>query len=107
MKDQNGVCDYGDFSEIIKSQLGHITILIDLQTNPLIRSRLLSTPMIQALASMLDVCDVLSFKGARQLMNALLIIAENLAVSYKAMVILAQPILSFLVPVLFDKLTNS
>jgi len=86
---KSGVNDYGDFSDILKSQLYHVTILIDLQINPLIRSRLLSTPMIQAVAMMLDVCDVDSFKGARQFMNALLIIAENLSCNYKAMVILA------------------
>jgi len=63
--------------------------------------------MIQAVSSMLDVLDVNSFKGSRQFMNALLIIAENLSCNFKALVILAQPILTLLAPVLFDKLTNS
>lgn len=40
-------------------------------------------------------------------MNALLIIAENLSCNYKALSILAQPVLTLLVPVLFNKLTNS
>lgn len=40
-------------------------------------------------------------------MNALLIIAENLSCNFKALVILAEPILTLLVPVLFDKLTNT
>ena len=40
-------------------------------------------------------------------MNALLIISENLSSNYKALAILAQPVLSLLVPVLFNKLTNS
>ena len=44
--DKNGQNDYGDFSEITMSQMYHITILLDLQINPLIRSRLLSSPMI-------------------------------------------------------------
>ena len=107
MGDKGGINDYGDFAEILKSQLYHVNILIDLQINPLIRSRLLSTPMIQVVSSMLDICDVNSFYGARQFMNALLIIAENLSCNFKALVILAQPILTLLVPVLFDKLTNS
>jgi len=41
--------------------------------------------MIQALAAMLDVCDVNSFKGSRQFMNALLIMSENLSSNYKAL----------------------
>lgn len=63
--------------------------------------------MIQALAAMLDVCDVNSFKGSRQFMNALLIMSENLSSNYKVLQILVQPVLTLLVPVLFDKLTNS
>ena len=46
IRDSNGVNEYGDFSEIMTSQLFHITILLDLQINPLIRSRVLSTPML-------------------------------------------------------------
>ena len=87
--DKGGINEYGDFTEILKSQLYHVNILIDLQINPLIRSRLLSTPMIQVVSSMLDICDVNSFHGARQFMNALLIIAENLSCNFKALVILA------------------
>ena len=56
---------------------------------------------------MLDVCDVNSFKGSRQFMNALLIMSENLSSNYKVLQILVQPILTLLIPVLFDKLTNS
>lgn len=63
--------------------------------------------MIQALAAMLDVCDVNSFHGSRQFMNALLIMSENLISNYKVLQILVQPILTLLVPVLLDKLTNS
>ena len=107
IRDSNGVNEYGDFSEIMTSQLFHITILLDLQINPLVRSRVLSTPMMQALSSMLDICDVNSFSGAQRFMNALLIIAENLSCNYKALSILAQPVLTLLVPVLFNKLTNS
>jgi len=63
--------------------------------------------MLQSLAAMLDVCDIQSFQGAQRFMNALLIISENLSSNYKALAILAQPVLSLLVPVLFNKLTNS
>jgi len=63
--------------------------------------------MLQALSSMLDLCDINSFSGAQRFMNALLIIAENLSCNYKALTILAQPVLTLLVPVLFNKLTNS
>lgn len=56
--------EYGDFSELTKTQLYHITILLDLQLNPLIRSRLLSTPTVQAISGMLDVCDAKSFRGS-------------------------------------------
>jgi hypothetical protein len=56
---------------------------------------------------MLDVCDASSFKGANQFLNALLIMAENLSSNFKVLGILAQPILTLLVPVLIDKLTNS
>lgn len=48
----------------MNSQLFHVTILLDLQINPLIRARVLSTPMLQALSAMLDACDVNSFQGA-------------------------------------------
>lgn len=61
IKDNNGVNEYGDFQEIMTSQLFHVTILLDLQINPLIRARVLSTPMLQSLAGMLDVVDVNSF----------------------------------------------
>ena len=64
MVDKSGCNEYGDFSDLMYSQMYHTTILLDLNINPLIRSRLLSTPMIQALAAMLDMCDVNSFKGA-------------------------------------------
>ena len=103
-KDAN---EYGDFSELTKTQLYHITILLDLQINPLIRSRLLSTPTVQAISTMLDVCDVSSFKGAPQFVNALLIFAENLSLNPTILTILAEPILALLIPVLFNKLTNS
>lgn len=83
--EKNSNNDYGDFSEITTSQLYHVTILLDLQINPLVRSRLLSSPMIQALAAMLDVCDVNSFHGSRQFMNALLIMSENLISNYKVL----------------------
>ena len=46
IKDNNGVNEYGDFQEIMTSQLFHVTILLDLQINPLIRARVLSTPML-------------------------------------------------------------
>lgn len=45
--------------------------------------------MIQSLAAMLDVCDVNSFKGANQYLNALLIMAENLSSNFKVLTILA------------------
>ena len=99
--------EYGDFSELTKTQLYHITILLDLQINPLIRSRLLSTPTVQAISTMLDVCDVNSFKGAPQFVNSLLIFAENLSLNPTILAILAEPILALLIPVLFNKLTNS
>lgn len=105
--DRNGVNEYGDFSDLMTQQLFHITILLDLQINPLIRSRLLSTPMIQGLANIIDVCDVNSFHGAKQFLNALLILSETLSTNYKGLVILSQPILTMLVPVLFNKFTNS
>jgi len=41
-----GINEYGDFTEILMSPLFHATIFLDLTINPLIRSRLLSTPMI-------------------------------------------------------------
>jgi len=56
--------EYGDFSEIEASPLYQVTILLDMQINPLIRSRLLSSPMIQGLSTILDLIDVNSFKGA-------------------------------------------
>lgn len=54
---KNGKTDFGDFSEIVTSQLFHSTILLDLQINALIRSRVFSSPMIQSLAGLLDICD--------------------------------------------------
>ena len=91
----------------MQSQLYQVTVLLDLNINPLIRSRLLSTPMIQSLAAMLDICDASSFKGANQFLSALLIMAENLSSNFKVLCIMAQPILTLLCPVLIDKLTNS
>ena len=99
--------EYGDFSELTKTQLYHIRILLDLQLNPLIRSRLLSTPTVQAISAMLDVCDVNSFRGAPQFSNCLLIFAENLSLNPTILVILAEPILALLVPVLFHKVMHS
>ena len=107
LTDKTGTNEYGDFSDIMSSQLYQVTILLDLNINPLIRSRLLSTPMIQSLAAMLDICDASSFKGANQFLSALLIMAENLSSNFKVLCILAQPILTLLLPVLIDKLCNS
>lgn len=84
-----GICEFGNFSDILTSQLYHITILWDLDINPLIRSRLLSSPMIQCLSSMLDLTDSTSFKGSGSFLNALLIICENLSVNKRALTILA------------------
>jgi hypothetical protein len=69
----------------MKSQLYHITILWDLQINPLMRSRVLSTPMIQSLTSMLDMIDSESFVGADCFATALLTIFENLSLDYRAL----------------------
>lgn len=96
--------EYGNFSDITTSQLFHITILWDLEINPLIRSRVLSSPMIQSLTSMLDLTDSQSFQGSQSFLNALFIICENLSANKRAMTILAQPILSLLAPVLLHKL---
>lgn len=80
-----GMTEYGDFSEIVTSPLYHSTILLDLMINPLIRSRLLSTPTIQAVASMLDLCDIYSFPGAGAFINALLSFVESLSTNFKAL----------------------
>ena len=67
----------------------------------------MSTPMIQALSSMLDIADASSFPGAENFMNALLIICENLSLNYKALSILIEPVIKLLIPVLFNKLNNT
>jgi len=97
----------GEFKELATSQLYHITILLDLQINPLIRSRLLSTPSIQALAGMLDLVDAKSFPGSECFITALLMICETMACNYKVLQILVQPTMSLLLPVLFHKLQHS
>jgi hypothetical protein len=43
---KSGKTDYGDFSDIKTSQLFHSSILLELQINALIRSRVFSSPMI-------------------------------------------------------------
>lgn len=96
-----------ELQELVTSQLFNVSILLDMQINPLMRSRVLSSPMIQALASMLDVCDVNSFSGSQAFMQALLLICENISCNQKALTILSQPILTLLIPVLFHKLANS
>lgn len=85
----------------------NITILWDLQINPLIRTRVLSTPSIQSIASMLDLVDSSSFATADSFLKAILIICENLILNPRALSILVQPVVSLLVPVLFHKLSNS
>lgn len=45
--------------------------------------------MIQGLANIIDVCDVNSFHGAKQFLNALLILSETLSTNYKGLVILS------------------
>jgi len=40
-------------------------------------------------------------------MNALLSICEQISTQYKALQILVQPVVSVLLPVLFNKLTNT
>lgn len=88
------------------SPLYHITILLDLQINPLMRSRILNTPMLQSIASMLDLTDAKTFPGSDTFVLALLLICENLTCNYKTLQILIQPVLSVLVPVLFKKLES-
>ena len=56
---------------------------------------------------MLDICDTKSFSGADQFLNSILIFTEKLSCNQKGLKILAQPILSLLVPILFDKLNNT
>jgi len=107
IKNGKGINEYGDFSEIVSSQLFHVTIFLDLTINPLIRSRLFSTPMIQALSCMLDISDSNSFPGASAFISALLSLCEQLSTQYKALQILVQPVVSVLAPVLFNKLNNS
>lgn len=89
-----GISEYGNFSDLITSQLYHITILWDLQINPLIRSRVLSTPMIQCVASMLDLVDPQSFATGESFLKAILIICENLSVKQRALSILISPVIS-------------
>lgn len=78
-----------------------------MQTNPLIRTRVLSTPSIQSISSMLDLVDSSSFSTADSFMKAILIICENLILNPRALSILVQPVVSLLLPVLFHKLSNS
>ena len=71
---------YTDLSMLENSTLCHLSLLLDLQTNSLIRSRLLSTPTIQAISNLLDVTSASNFRGSTQFLNGLLIFCEGLAV---------------------------
>ena len=55
---------------------------------------------------MLDATDNSSFQGASQFVNALLLICENMCINYRALVILGEPIMNCLIPVLFHKVQN-
>jgi len=69
-----------DFKTLKQGNLFFISVILDLQVNSVIKSRMINYPFIRSIASLIDVCDPNgSFNGAEEFLNALLLIVESIS----------------------------
>jgi serine/threonine-protein kinase ULK4 len=92
--------------EHLKGSLAYIAIILDMHNAQLIRSRIVTTPFIRSIATLIDVCDVCSFTGAEEFLNALLLICENLSSNTKVLLQMHEPIMNHMLPVLLSKIQS-
>jgi len=90
----------------LQGNLVHIAIILDLHNTQVIRNRIVTVPFIRSIATLIDSCDVYSFPGADEFINALLLIAESLSSNTKVLLAMAEPILTYLMPTLLSKMKS-
>jgi hypothetical protein len=67
----------GDFRQL-KGNMTYISIILGLNSSPGLKNRIVSPPFIRSIATLLDNCDVYSFPGADEFINALLLVVESI-----------------------------
>ena len=98
-----------------------ITVILDLQTNQIIRNRMLNFPFIRALSSLLDNTTLLiamhdTYPNAEigqelssigfEFQNTLNLIAESIQSNPKVLLHMHEVIINYLLPVLLSKVVN-
>jgi hypothetical protein len=92
--------------EQLQGKLVYVAIILDLLNAQIIKSRIVSYPFIRSIATLIDNCDIYSFAGAEEFLNALLLITEGLSSNQKILMQMNEPILTFMLPVLLSKIKS-
>ena len=92
--------------EHLQGNLIYIAIILDLQGAQVIRNRIVTHPFIRSIATLIDNCDIYSFQGAEEFLNALLLISESMSSNQKILLQMNDPIISFMLPILLSKIKS-
>ena len=90
----------------LKGNLTLLSIILGLQSTNTIKARLVSVPFLRSIATLLDNCDVYSFPGADEFINALFLVVESVSSNIKVLLAFPDPILTYLTPALISKLRS-
>ncbi len=61
----------------------YISIILDLLQAQNIKSRIVNYAFIRSIATLIDNCDIYTFQGAEEFLNALLLIVESMSSNQK------------------------
>lgn len=92
--------------EQLSGNLIYVAIILDLLNAQAVKNRIVSYPFIRSIATLIDNCDIYSFQGAEEFLNALLLITESLSSNQKILMQMNEPILTFMLPVLLSKIKS-
>jgi hypothetical protein len=85
--------------------LFYIYTVLDLQTNQIIRNKMLNNNFIRALSALLDNTNANS-EQIQEFQNTLLLVAESIASNHKILVSSNQAVTAYLIPVLLSKVNS-
>ena len=91
-----------------------VSVILDLQTNQLIRNRMLNYPFIRALSVLLDNSSLLMASASTQersdlnfeFQNTLLLLAESISSNHKVVIQMHEVIITYMLPVLLSKVKS-
>jgi hypothetical protein len=92
--------------KVLKGNLTHIAIILDLINTNVLKSRIINTSFLKTISNFIENCEVDSFKGSEEFVNALLLIVESMSGNSKVLISMNESILQTLLPVLISKLKS-